>query len=88
MSQIKRTILKQFRKEIGIPDNDKIGNEELVKWGLEGNVTYIEMKGGVLIGDNYKKIKDCDDAIKYFDEMNEVFMQFVESKERKEILQF
>lgn len=86
MSQYKRELLKIFRKNVGIPDNDNIGKKELYKWRLEGNVTYIDMSGSIQIGDETKKIKDVDDMVKYYCNIEEILLPFRNSTKKYETL--
>lgn len=84
MSNIKRIILKMFSKIVPIPDNDDIGKGEFVKWAVEGNVTYVELKGCIKIGDKLQVIKDTDDLIKYVDGIDEIMMEIMKSNEKLE----
>lgn len=87
MSKIKRLIFKMFRKTVSLPDNDSVGRDELTEWEVQGNNTYVKISGSVTVGDREYKMKDCDDLIKTFDNMEEVFMGYVESKNLYEELQ-
>lgn len=87
VSQYKRELLKIFRKNIAIPDNDSIGKKELYRWNLEGNVTYVDMSGSVQIGEEVKKVKDMDDLVKYFCNAEEILLPYKESTRKYESLQ-
>lgn len=82
MNDTKRSILRLFKKSVGVPDNDGIGRDELISWGIGGNCTMVKMSGSVDIGGEIKRVKDCDDAIKYFDGMREAFLEAKDSKEK------
>lgn len=87
ITQYKREILKLFRKNIAIPDNDRIGKEEFYKWQLEGNVTYVEIVGSVQIGDEVKPVKDTDDLVKFYSNMEDILLEYKSSKTRYEKLE-
>lgn len=87
ITQYKRELLKLFRKNIAIPDNDAIGKQTLYKWQLEGNVTYVEITGSIQIGDEVKAVKDTDDLIKYYSNMEDILLEYKSSKNRYEKLE-
>lgn len=87
LSEVAKETINFFRKKIPIPDNDEIGKQEMYKWGIQGNTTYVEIKGCVEIDDKIKIVKDVDDLIKYFDGIEEILLEYKSSSSKYEILE-
>lgn len=93
---VKAELLKVFRKVVYIPDNDSTGKRALDRndkkhgWQVPFSATGVKLQGEYSNDGLVTPIKDIDKAVALYDaeSLREILLEFAESKQEIETLQF
>lgn len=93
---VKAELLKTFKKVVYIPDNDDTGrrsldrNDKKYGWKVPFSATGVKIQGTYENDGLVIPIKDIDKAISLYDadSMRDILLEFAESKNEIEVLQF